>query len=94
MSSFENKRPRQSHLRISENATESQALIALGEEALERIHQVSHRIEEHVQQLLNDSSDNSCSLSPDQRDQFLSNRHAEDERDEPKGAVDNPKRRW
>ena len=94
MSSFESKRRQQPHLKIPEDATESQVLIALGEEALDRIHQVSHRIEEHVQKLLNDSSDNFCSFSPDQGDHFLSNPHAEDQPDEAKGAVDNRTRRW
>jgi hypothetical protein len=94
MSSFENKKRRQPHLRISEDASESQVLIALGEEALERIHQVSHRIEEHVQKLLHDSSYTFCSLAPDQPDHFLSTRHAEDEQDKAEGTVDNPKRRW
>jgi hypothetical protein len=94
MSSFEKKNRRQPHLKVPEDATESQVLIALGEEALERIHQVSHRIEEHVRKLLDDSEGIFCSLLPDQGEQFLSNPHAEDEQDEAKGAVDNPKRRW
>lgn len=94
MSSFDDKKPRQPHLKVPEDATESQVLIALGEEALERIHQISHQIEEHVQKLLNEPPDNFCSLPPDQREHFLNTRHTEDEQDEATGAVDNPKRRW
>lgn len=94
MSSFEKKRRREPHLKIPENVTESQLLIFLGEEALERAHRVSHGIEETVQRLLGGSPDSSCSISPDQADQILSNRHAGNEQGEITGAVDNRKRRW
>lgn len=94
MNSFENSQRWQPHLKFPADATESQVLIALGEETLERVHQVSHRIEEHVHQLLNDSAENFCSFSPNQADHFLSNRPTEDVKEEAKGAVDNRQRRW
>jgi len=96
MSSFENRKRHQPHLKIPEDATESQVLIFLGEEALERAHRVSHGIEECVHRLLDGSFNSSDSKSPTQRDQFLSNHHAGDGQDEAedKDAVDNPKRRW
>ena len=95
MSSFENKKRHQPHLKISEDASESQLLIFLGEEALERAHQVSHGIEECVHRLLDDSANDFCT-SPNPRDQFLSNHRAGDGQDEAENtdAVDNPKRRW
>ena len=96
MSSFDNKKRHQPHLKIPEDASESQALIFLGEEVLERAHRVGHGIEECVHKLLDSSPNTSCSKSPNQRDQLLSNHHAGDGQDEAenKGAVDNPKRRW
>ncbi len=96
MSSFENKKRHQPHLKIPEDASESQVLIFLGEEALERAHRVGHGIEECVHKLLGGSPNTSCSKSPNQRDQLLSNHHAGDSQDEAddKDAVDNPKRRW
>ncbi len=96
MSSFEDKKRHEPHLKIPEDASESQALISLGEEALERAHRVSHGIAECVHKLLDGSRNTSCSKSPTPRDQFLSNRHAGDDQDEAeaKDAVDNLKRRW
>ncbi len=96
MSTFENKKRHQPHLKIPEDASESQVLIFLGEEALERAHRVGHGIEECVRKLLDSSPSSSESKSPTPRDQFLSNRRAGDSQDEAedKGAVDNPKRRW
>jgi hypothetical protein len=41
------------HLRIQETATEPQAVISWGEEILNRVHNLAHEIEEHVQQALN-----------------------------------------
>jgi hypothetical protein len=53
MKAFEKKKPRPIHLEIKETATEPQAVISRGEEILNRIHNLAHEIEEHVQQALN-----------------------------------------
>lgn len=57
MSSFESKRRLEPHLKVSEDATESQVLIFLGEEVLEHAHQISHGIEERIHRLLDAPAD-------------------------------------
>jgi hypothetical protein len=55
MRSFETKKCRQPHLTIREAATETEVIISWGEDALDRVQQVAHGIEEHVRQLLDAS---------------------------------------
>ncbi|HEY7330777.1 MAG TPA: hypothetical protein VH592_24260 [Gemmataceae bacterium] len=51
-------RPKQKHLEIQENATESQAIISRGEDVLDRVHQVARGIEENIRHLLDASAPN------------------------------------
>jgi hypothetical protein len=94
MSSFDKERRGQSHLEFQAAATETQVVLAWGEDILDRVHELAHGIEEQVQRLLEADPDVPSSPSPQASDQSPRPWYPRDNKAGSEYPVDDPSRCW